>query len=261
MQIVVLAKAVPNTAGDERLDPSFRLDRAWVDPIINPNDEHAIEVALRLAETMTGVETTMLTMGPSASWSGLTKAIAAGIGKAVLVTDEALENACALSTAKVLAAALRTMEVDLILAGLDSSDGRAGVVAPAVATLLGLPFISHASELAVHDGTVEVKRLRDDGYERLEARLPALVTVTQAVGEFRYPTLRGIMAARSRSPLSLGLADLGLSPDAVGRASATTAVVDVEPAPVRPPTRVVTGDPATVARDVADFLAERRFIA
>jgi electron transfer flavoprotein beta subunit len=261
MHIVVLAKAVPNTAGDERLDPQFRLDRAWVDPIINPNDEHALEVALRMAETMTGVETTMLAMGPAASWSGLSKAIAAGIGKAVLVTDEALENACALSTAKVLAAVLRTLEFDLIIAGLDSSDGRSGVVAPAVATLLGVPFISHASEVLVRDGAVEVKRLRDDGYERLVAQLPALVTVTQAVGEFRYPTLRGTMAARSRSPVSLGLADLGLPADAVGRASVTTAVVDVEPAPTRSPTRVVTGDPATVALEVADFLAARRFIA
>lgn len=261
MHIVVLAKAVPNTAGDERLDPGFRLDRAWVDPIINPNDEHALEVALRLAETITGVDTTMLTMGPAASWSGLSKAIAAGIGTAILVSDDALENACALSTARVLAAALRTLEFDLLLAGLDSSDGRAGVVAAAVATLLDVPFISHASEVVVRGGAVEVKRLLDDGYERLEASLPALVTVTQAVGEFRYPTLRGTMAARSRKPVALGLTDLGLSPEVVGAASATTAVVDVEPSAERPPTRVVSGDPATSARDVADFLAERRFIA
>jgi electron transfer flavoprotein beta subunit len=261
MHIVVLAKAVPNTTGDERLDPSFRLDRARVDPIVNPNDEHALEVALRLAETLPGVETTMLTMGPAGSWTGLSKAIAAGIGKAVLVSDDALENACALATARVLAAALGALHPDLIMAGLDSSDGRAGVIAPAVATLLGLPFISHASELTVRDGAVEVKRLRDDGFERLEASMPALVTVTQAVGEFRYPTLRGIMAARSRTPQVLGLADLGLSPDVVGGAAATTAVVDVAPPSERPPTRVLTGDPATVARDVVEFLAERRFIA
>jgi electron transfer flavoprotein beta subunit len=261
MHIVVMVKAVPNTAGDERLDERFRLDRVGVDPIINQNDEHPLEVALRLAETIPGVETTMLTMGRAGSWSGLNKGIAAGINKSVVISDDALEGSCALATANVLAAGLRKLPFDLILGGLDTSDGRAGIVASTVASLLGLPFISRASELSIQDGTVIVKRLRDDGYELLQAPLPALVTVTQTVGDLRYPSLRGIMAARSRSPETWSLGEIGLAAEGVGTAAATTSVVAVDPPSPRPPTRVVSGDPASAVKEIVEFLAERRFIS
>jgi len=261
MHIVIMVKAVPNTAGDERLDERFRLDRVAADPIINQNDEHPLEIALRLAETVPGIETTMLTMGPAGSWSGINKAIAAGVNRSVVISDDALEGSCALATANVLAAGLRKLPFDLVLAGLDTSDGRAGIVASAVASLLGLPFISRASEVSIDDGTVVAKRLRDDGYEMLEAPLPALVTVTQTVGDLRYPSLRGIMAARSRSPETWSLDEIGLSADAVGVAGATTSVVAVDPPSPRPPTRLVSGDPASVVREVIDFLAERRLVS
>lgn len=261
MHVVILVKAVPNTTEVEHLDAGFRLDRASVDPIINPNDEHALEVALRFAETLPDVETTMLTMAPESSWPGLSKAVAAGIGRSVMVTDDALADTCTLSTANVLAAALRRLPFDLLLGGQDTSDGRGGVVVSAVATLLRLPFLSHASEVTVADGEVRVKRLRDDGHEILSAPLPAIVTVTQAIGELRYPSLRGMMAARSRRPDVWALGDLGLTADQAGGAVATTRVVGTDLAAPRPPTRVVTGDAATAAREVLEFLAERRFIS
>ncbi len=261
MHLVILTKAVPNTTEAEHLDAQSRIDRVSVDPIINPNDEHALETALRLAETLPDVETTMLTMGPEASWPGLSKAVAAGIGRSVMVADAALEGSCTLSTANVLAAALRRIPFDLLLCGQDTSDGRGGVVAAAIATLLGLPFISHANDVTVTDGELRVKRLRDDGYEILAAPLPAVVTVTQAIGELRYPSLRGVMAARSKRPEVWTLGDLGLSDAQVGGAAATTRVEGTEPAEERPPTRVVTGDPSAAVREVVEFLAERRFIS
>lgn len=261
MHVVVLAKAVPNTTEVEHLDARFRLDRTSVDPIINPNDEHALEVALHLAETMPGVETTMLTMAPESSWPALSKAVAAGIGRAVLVSDDALAGSCTLATANVLAAALRQLPFDLLLGGQDTSDGRGGVVLAAVAALLGLPFVSHASEVTLADGEVRLKRLRDDGYEILVAPLPALVTVTQAVGELRYPSLRGVMAARSKRPDVWALGDLGMTAGQAGEAGATTLVVGTDAAAARPPTRVVTGDAAMAAREIVEFLAERRFIS
>jgi electron transfer flavoprotein beta subunit len=261
MQVVVLTKSVPNTTGDERFGPGFRLDRGAIDPIINPNDEYAIEVALRLAEAGPGVEITMLTMGPEAAWPGLTKGLAVGVHKAVLVADPGLEGSCALVTANTLAAALRRIEFDLILAGVDTSDGRAGVVGSAVATLLGIPFITHAGTLAVRDGVVEVRRLRDDGHERLEVPLPAFVSVTQEVGDLRYPSLRGIMASRSKKPTTWTLGDLGVDAADAGGARATTVVLDVEPPDPRPPARVVSGEPGAVVGEIVEFIAERGVVS
>ena len=260
MHIVVLAKAVPNTTGVERFEPDRSLDRVAAEPILNPNDEYALELALRLAEIDPGIMITMLTMGPEASWPGLTKGLAVGAQAGVLVSDPALAGACALSTARVLAAALDGMEYDLVLAGSDTSDGKAGVVGAAVAALLDIPFITHAGELTLRDGAVEGRRTRDDGYEVLAAPLPALVTVTQEVGEMRYPTLRGIMGSRSKMPVALSLDDIGLSAADVGGAVATTVVVDVDPPAPRPPARVVSGDAAEVADEVVRFLVDRRFI-
>ncbi len=261
MHIVVLAKAVPNTAEGERLTGELRIDRSATDPIINPNDEHALEAALRLADADPTTRTTMLTMGPETAWAGLSKALAAGIGRSVVVSDPALENSCILSTARVLAAALAREPFDLVLGGQDTTDGRGGVVVATVATLLGLPFIRHASDVRVYGGELVARLERDDGTDMIAVPLPALVTVTHAVGELRYPSLRSIMATRSRRPEILTLDDLGLDPAAVGRAAATTRVVRATAAEVPQEARVIAGEPPEVmARAVADFLAERGFL-
>jgi electron transfer flavoprotein beta subunit len=261
MHIVILTKAVPNTAEDERLTDDLRIDRAAADPILNPNDEHALEMALRLADADPDVRTTMLTMAPESSWPGLSKAVAAGIGRSVIVSDPALENSCILSTATVLAKALAREPFDLILGGQDSSDGRGGVVVAAVAAMLGLPFLRQASEVHVADGEVRVRQDRDDGFDIVAAPLPAFVTVTQAVGELRYPNLRSIMATKSRRPEVWTLGDLGLDPAAVGRLAATTRMVDATPSEARQEALVVTGPVEASARSVADFLVERGFVA
>lgn len=260
MRIVVFVKPVPDTTGTERLGDDLRLDRTSSPPIVNPNDEYAVEQALRLVEVHGG-EVTLLTMAPPGATETMRKALAMGAHGGVLVSDDALAGACALSTARVLAAALATLEFDLVLAGSASSDGGGGVVASGIATLCRLPYLSYAGSVEVVGDRVRIHRLHATGYTVLEAPLPAFVVVTQiAVGEPRYASLKGIMAARSRQIRSVSLADLGLDPATVGGAAATTRVLGVRPPASRGATRVVRGPAADAAREIADFLDERRFI-
>ena len=259
MQIVVLLKPVPDTTGSERLGPDMRLDRSSSPTIVNPNDEYAVEQALRLAEA-SGAEITLLTMAPAGATETMRKALAMGAHRGVLVADDALAGSCALSTAKVLAAALATLEFDLVLAGADTSDGGGGVVAASVAMLSGLPYLSCAGRVDLVDAGARIQRLEAGGYAVLEASLPALVVVTQMVGEPRYATLKGIMAARSREIRTIDLAAIGLAGAPVGGAAATSRVLAARPAAERGATRVVRGTPDEAARAIADLLDDRRLL-
>jgi electron transfer flavoprotein beta subunit len=165
-----------------------------------------------------------------------------------------------LSTVRVLAAGLRRLEYDLVLAGADTSDGGAGVVAAGVAVSVGLPYLSYAARIEPGDGRVVVHRLSPVGYDVIEAALPALVVATQALGEPRYPSLRGIMAARSKEISTWSLADLELGDAPVGGAVASTQVVSARPAASRGATRVIREPAAAAAAQVVEFLAERRLI-
>jgi electron transfer flavoprotein beta subunit len=180
----------------------------------------------------------------------------------VLVSDAALAGADAPTTMKVLASALRDIGADLVLAGVDTSDGVGGTVAAAVAAHAGLPFLSYAARIEPDEpaGTVRVRRISATGYDVLEAPMPALISCTQALGEPRYPSLKGIMAARSKEIVTRSLADLGLDPATVGGAVATTAVLETKAPPARGATEVVQGPPAEGATRIIDFLAQRRII-
>ncbi|HXG40225.1 MAG TPA: electron transfer flavoprotein subunit beta/FixA family protein, partial [Candidatus Limnocylindrales bacterium] len=182
MRIVVLMKPVPDPAsGQERLGPDLRVDRAAAPSVINGNDEYALEAALKLVEAHGG-EVTLLAMAPPNAPETIRKGLAMGAHRGVHVTDPALAGSDTLSTARVLAAALRTLEYDLVLAGVDTSDGGTGVVPAGVAALLGLPYLSYAARIEPGDGRVRVDRLSPAGYDVLEAPLPALVGCTQALG-------------------------------------------------------------------------------
>jgi electron transfer flavoprotein beta subunit len=259
VQIVVLLKPVPDTTGAERLGPDMRLDRASSPAIINPNDEYAVEQALKLVEVHGG-EITLLTMAPPTAVETMRKALAMGAHRGVLVSDDALAGACALSTTRVLAAALATLVFDLVLAGADSADGGGGVVAAGVALHCGLPYLSYAGRVEISGGGVRIERLETGGYAVLEAPLPALVVVTQAVGEPRYATLKGIMAARSREIRPLDLAGLGLAATSVGGAAASTRVLAAREPAARGATRVFRGSADEGARAIADLLVERKII-
>ncbi|MEK6721826.1 MAG: electron transfer flavoprotein subunit beta/FixA family protein [Chloroflexota bacterium] len=262
MRIVVLVKPVPDpAAAAERLGPDGRLDRAASPAVVNANDEYALEAALKLVAEHGG-DVTLLSMAAGSAPETMRKALAMGADRGVHVMDPALAGSDTLSTARVLAAALRDIQADLILAGADTSDGGGGVVAPGVAALLGVPYLSYASKIEPDPvaGTVRVRRISPTGYDLLEAPMPALIGCTQALGEPRYPSLKGIMAARSKEIATRTLADLGLADGSVGGSAATTRVVDSRKPPARAATRVVRGTPDEAAAEVVAFLAERRII-
>lgn len=259
MHIVVLLKAVP-IVGTERLDASFRTQRtAGLES--NGNDEYLLEAALKLVEAHGG-EVTLLTVGPAAATDALRKALAMGATRAVHVLDDAIAGSCALATMRILAAALRRLTFDLAFAGADTSDAQGGVVAAAVAATLGLPYLSYASRIepAPDGSSVRVHRLSAAGHDVLEAPTPAIVMGTQLLGEPRYPSLRGIMQARSKEIQTWSLADLGIDPGSVGQVGATTRVLAAEPPPARAGALIVREAPELAVARVVDFLASRRFI-
>ena len=263
MRIVVLVKPVPDTAsGGERLRPDdWRLDRAATTSVVNANDEYALEAALKLTEAHGG-EVVMLTMAGAAAPETMRKALAMGAASGTLISDDTLAGSDTLSTTRVLAAALAAMEFDLVLAGADTSDGGAGVVPPGVAALTGLPYLSYAAEIKPDPAarTVRVNRISPTGYDVLEAPMPALIVATQALGEPRYPSLKGIMAARSKTVETKALADVDGVAEPVGGAVATSAVLGAEAPPPRGATRVIREPADEAAKQVVDFLAERRII-
>jgi electron transfer flavoprotein beta subunit len=257
----VLTKPVPDTDGREKLSADGRLDRASATTVVNGNDEYAVECALKLVEACSeGGEVTLLSMAPPTAPDTLRKALAMGATGAVLVTDPALEGSCTLKTARVLAAALRTLEYDLVFAGADTSDGGGGIVAAAVASLLGLPYLSYAARVETVGGLVRVRRLTGQGYEEIEASMPALVVATQALGEPRYPSLRGIMSARQKPIRVMSLAEVDLGAETVREMAASSRVTSVRTRAPRAATHIVEGPPDEAAREAVAFLAERRLI-
>jgi electron transfer flavoprotein beta subunit len=260
VRIVVLVKPVPDATGQERLRPDGRLDRSAAPPVLNGADEYTLEAALRLVDA-NGGEVTLVAMAPAEGRDALRKGLAMGAARAVLVTDDLLAGSCTLSTMQVLAAVLRTIEFDLVLAGADSADGGGGVVGAGIATLLELPLVSGAAAIdAAGEGAIHVRRIVGTGEETVEAPLPALVVGTQLLGEPRYPTLKGIMGARAKEVAVRTLADLGLADAPIGGRSATTLVVTQRPPAARAAARVVREAPDVAAREVVDFLVDRRAV-
>ena len=259
VRIVVLLKAVP-VVGTEKMTGGWLLDRsAGLES--NGNDEYVLEAGLKLVEAHGG-ELVTLTMGPSPSTEAIRKALAMGAARAVQVVDEALAGSDALATGRVLAAALQRMEFDLALAGADTSDGQGGVVGAAVATRLGLPYLSYAAAIEPDPaaGTVRVRRISPTGYDVLEARMPALVAGTQLLGEPRYPSLRGIMQARSKQIATWSLADLGIDPASVGTPATWSAVLTATPPAQRAGATIVRDAPEAAVERIVEFLAARRLI-
>lgn len=262
MRIVVLTKPVPDpAAAAERLGPDNRLDRAASPAVINGNDEYVLEAALKLVEAHGG-EVTLLTMAPVTGPETMRKGLAMGATRGVHVTDPALAGSDTWATARVLAAALRKMEYDLILAGFDTSDGTAGVVGAAIATLLKLPYLSSAARIEpdIDAGTVQVRRISATGFDVIEAPMPAVIVGTQLLGEPRYPSLKGIMGARSKEIETRSLADLEIDEGDVGSMASRTEVASKRTPPPRGDAIVVRGSADEAATAIVDLLSERRLI-
>ena len=260
MKIVVCIKQVPATTAEKRYTADLRLDRASAESVINPLDEYAVEQALRLAETGAADNVTYLSMGPEQASEALRRALAMGGDEAYLVTDEALAGADEWATATVLAAALDKLAPDVALMGMASDDARGSLVPGAVAAKRGLPLLSYGSELSLADGAARIRRLTATGYDLIEAPLPVVATVTDQVGEPRYASLKGIMAAKRKPLETWSLADIGVDPAAL-RGAALTRVVEAKPPEAKPPTeRVENASADEAAAKIADWLAARKLI-
>ena len=255
MNVVVLAKYVPNPNGTPEMGPDFRLKREGAEGALDPGDEHGVEAGLQLAEKEGG-EVTVISMGPEAAVAGVRRALSMGAHKAVLVTDEALKGADTLATARVLAAAVRRSEFDLVLAGVESTDGYTGTLPMAVAELLGVPSLTFARKLDVNDGMARVERQTETGFDTVESPLPAVVTVTAAVNDPRYPTLKGIMQAKQKPLEQLSLSDLGLSAEDV---RPTQEVIGIEPVAEREAGEIVE-DPSEAPGKMVEFLSKAKVI-
>ncbi|MFV2063063.1 MAG: electron transfer flavoprotein subunit beta [Chloroflexota bacterium] len=257
MNILVLVKAVP-LVGDERLDEQWQTDRTSLEA--NGADEYCLEKALQLTEA-SGGQVSVLSVGPASASEALRKALAMGAERAYHVVDDGLAGSDIRATVAVLAAACRKIEFDLVFSGADSSDGQGGVVGAALAVHLDLPYLSNAADVELVDGgSVRVKRLNASGHDILEASLPALIMGTQLLGEPRYPSLRGIMAARKKETVTLSLADLGIEPAFVGAAAATTAVSAAEMPAGRGGATVIQAEPDEAVRQVMSLLSDRGLV-
>lgn len=259
MNIVVLLKQVPDTEGDRKLNPADNtLDRDAVDPVINYIDEFAIEEGLRLKEAHGG-EVTILTVGPERATESIRKALSMGADKAIHVTDAALHGSDAIQTAKVIAKALGTVEWDVAIAGSEATDSRMSVVPALVAEALDAPQLSQARKVTIDGATVTIERVTDTGYAVVEASTPAVVSVVEKINEPRYPSFKGIMAAKSKPIATHSLADLGIDAVEVGLASSSTQVASFENAPPRAAGQVVK-DEGDGGVKIAEYLASKKLV-
>lgn len=254
MNVVVCIKQIPDPNNPYEL-VNGKLKREVAQNVLDPGDEFGVEAALRLTEQHGG-EVTVVSMGPEKAMEAIRRALSMGAHKGILITDPALEGADALATARVLAKAVERAGFDLVIAGVESTDGSSGIVPQMLAELLGVPHASFAKELDIKDGMLHIQRQTEKGYDDVESPMPALVTVTAGVNEPRYPTFKGIMQAKAKSVDQLTSGDLGLSSGDIG---ATQTVAAVNPAPARGAGAKFEDD-GTGAAKVADFLKEAKVI-
>jgi electron transfer flavoprotein beta subunit len=259
MNIVVCVKQVPDTWSERTLKESdSTLDRDAADAVINELDEFAIEEGLRLAEAHGG-EVTIFSMGPERATESIRKALSMGADKAVHLVDDALAGSDALSTSAAIAQVLGQIGFDLVILGSESTDARTGVLAAMLAERLGVPQLSYASKVEIDGSAITIHRLADYGYDKVEATLPAVLSVVEKINEPRYPSFKGIMAAKKKPVETMGVAQAGIDAAAVGLANAGTEVLSFAKRPPRQAGTIVSddGDGGTKA---AEFLTGRKFI-
>ncbi|MFM7211840.1 MAG: electron transfer flavoprotein subunit beta/FixA family protein, partial [Actinomycetota bacterium] len=233
MNVVVCVKQIPDPADPGALDPNTKTLKRDGKLILDESDSYGVEMALQLVAAAGGGEVSLVSMAPNNEVAGLRTALAMGAASAILVSDPALQGTDALGTAKVLAAAIARKSPDLVLTATESSDGYTGTVPAQVAALLGLPAVTFAKSVAINGGVAQVRRQTEAGYDEVECPLPAVVSVTAGVVEPRYPSFKGIMAAKSKPVETLSVGDLGLDASQVGWAGAGQQIVEIAAAPAR----------------------------
>ncbi|MER5736688.1 MULTISPECIES: electron transfer flavoprotein subunit beta/FixA family protein [unclassified Streptomyces] len=259
LRIVVCVKYVPDATGDRKFADDLTVDREDVDGLLSELDEYAVEQALQIAEEADDAEVTVLTVGPEDARDALRKALSMGADKAVHVDDESIHGSDVMATSLVLAKAIEKTGYDLVIAGMASTDGTMGVLPAILAERLGVPQVTLLSEVKVEDGKVTGRRDGDTASETLEASLPAVVSVTDQSGEARYPSFKGIMAAKKKPVEELELDDLDLDEDEVGLAGSWTAVDSADERPARTAGTIVK-DEGEGGKQLAEYLASQKFI-
>src|SRR6187551_763910 len=259
MKIAVCVKQVPDAAIHKRIDAGTRrLDRSG-EGALNQFDTQAVEEALRIKEAQGDGEVVLVSLGPAGALDSLRKALAMGADRAVLVTDEAAAGSDLVATSRALAAVLEREGADLVLFGQQSSDSDGAVLWAAVADRLRQPVISQVAELTVADGKIRGKRQTEFGYDVIEAPLPAVVAVSDAINEPRYPSLKGIMGAKSKPQETVSLSDLAVEGDRAGEQGSRTEVYALSDPPARADSKKIEDD-GSAAQAILDFLAEKRLV-
>jgi electron transfer flavoprotein beta subunit len=261
MNIVVCVKYVPDATADRRFEADNTVDRAGVDGLLSELDEYAVEQALQIKEKLgDDSEVTVVSVGPDDAADAIRKALQMGADKGVHVVDDAIAGSDALATTLVLAEAIKKLPHDLIVCGMTSTDGGMGVVSTMLAERLGLPGVTFASEVNLDGDKVTIRRDGDVATETVEGTLPLVLSVTDQSGEARYPSFKGIMAAKKKEVSTFSLGDLDVSADQVGLSAAWSEVESTEARPPRTAGEIVKDEDGTGAKALVDFLASKKFI-
>ncbi len=261
MNIVVCVKYVPDATADRQFESDNTVDRDGVDGLLSELDEYAVEQALQIKENSSDeVEVTVLSVGPDDATDAIRKALQMGADKGVHVIDDAVAGSDAPATSLVLAEAIKKIEHDLVICGMGSTDGAMGVVPAMLSERLGVPGLTLGSEITVDGSSVKIRRDGDAATETIEASLPMVVSVTDQSGEARYPSFKGIMAAKKKPLETWSLGDLGVDAGQVGLSAAWTQVEATEARPPRTQGEVVTDEDGSGATALVEFLASKKFI-
>jgi len=263
MNIVVCVKQVPDSWAEKKLQSGdSTLDRESADAVMNELDEYAVEEALRLQEANGGPESspvTILTVGPAKAAETIRKALSMGADAGIHVVDDSLHGSDALATSLVLSKALGTTTWDLVIMGTESTDARMSVVPAMLAERLEVAQLTFAGKVDVEGTQIRVQRVTDTGYDTVEGALPAVVSVVEKINEPRYPSFKGIMAAKKKPVSTLTLADLGVDADKVGLGGSRSTVVDFASRPPKAAGTIVK-DEGDGGLKLAEFLAANKFI-
>jgi electron transfer flavoprotein beta subunit len=260
MKIVVLVKYVPDATGERRFAEDGTVDRESTDGLLSELDEYAVEQALRIADDGDDVEVVALTLGPDDAADAIKRALQMGATAGIHINDEAVHGSDALGTSSILAAAIQKAEPDLVICGMSSTDGSMGVVPSMIAERLGWPAATLGATLELSGDRVRIRRDSDLASLTVEAVLPAIVSVTDQSGEARYPSMKGILAAKKKPVDSWDLSDLGIAPSTVGLDAAWTRVQETVPRPPKEPGRVVSDEDGGGADALVDFLSAGKYI-
>jgi electron transfer flavoprotein beta subunit len=260
MKILVLVKHVPDATGERRFAADGTLDRSGSDGLLSELDEYAIEQALQIADERDDVEVVALTLGPDDAADAIKRALQMGASAGIHINDDAMHGSDALATSAVLAAAVIRAEPDLVICGMASTDGVMGVIPAMIAERLGWPAATLGATLSVNGDTVTIRRDADGASLTVEADLPAVVSVTDQSGEARYPSMKGILAAKKKQVETWRLADLGIDPATVGLEAAATKVLQTTPRPPREAGKVITDEAGSGVAALTDFLVTGKYI-